>query len=194
MFSYLNVRGSTQCDGVKSVCIGGAFATGCLPVLGFPGWVSGGKRPDYSRVGGPAQGAPILHPILPPRPPAGHACAGNSSGVLICFSLPLVLPSWDLLFLSFYTTCVFSVIFLFAQGWVWGGWGQGGGEMAAQLLHVRAPWTWRHALVTVTAKSPSRVQASAALWTVACQAPLSMGFSRQEYWSGLPCPCHRSYE
>ena len=26
------------------------------------------------------------------------------------------------------------------------------------------------------------------LWAVAHQAPLSMGFSRQEYWSGLPCP------
>ena len=26
------------------------------------------------------------------------------------------------------------------------------------------------------------------LWTVACQALLSMGFSRQEYWSGSPCP------
>ena len=25
-------------------------------------------------------------------------------------------------------------------------------------------------------------------WTVVCQAPLSMGFSRQEYWSGLLCP------
>ena len=25
-------------------------------------------------------------------------------------------------------------------------------------------------------------------WTVACQAPLSMGFSSPEYWSGLPCP------
>ena len=25
-------------------------------------------------------------------------------------------------------------------------------------------------------------------WTVARQAPLSVGFSRQEYWSGLPCP------
>ena len=25
-------------------------------------------------------------------------------------------------------------------------------------------------------------------WTVACQAPLSMRFSRQEYWSGLPFP------
>ena len=25
-------------------------------------------------------------------------------------------------------------------------------------------------------------------WTVACQSPLSMGFPRQEYWSGLPFP------
>ena len=25
-------------------------------------------------------------------------------------------------------------------------------------------------------------------WTVDCHTPLSMGFSRQEYWSGLPCP------
>ena len=28
----------------------------------------------------------------------------------------------------------------------------------------------------------------ATTWTIACQAPLSMGFSRQEYWSGLPFP------
>ena len=34
----------------------------------------------------------------------------------------------------------------------------------------------------------SRVQLFATLWTVTCQAPLSMGFSRQEYWSGLPRP------
>ena len=34
----------------------------------------------------------------------------------------------------------------------------------------------------------SRVQLLATPWTVACQAPLSLGFSRQEYWSGLPCP------
>ena len=34
----------------------------------------------------------------------------------------------------------------------------------------------------------SRVHLFATLWTVAHQAPLSMGFSRQEYWSGLPCP------
>ena len=34
----------------------------------------------------------------------------------------------------------------------------------------------------------SRVQFFATPWTVAHQAPLFMGFSRQEYWSGLPCP------
>ena len=34
----------------------------------------------------------------------------------------------------------------------------------------------------------SHVRLFATLWTVACQAPLLIGFSRQEYWSGLPCP------
>ena len=34
----------------------------------------------------------------------------------------------------------------------------------------------------------SHVQIFVTLWTVANQAPLSTGFSRQEYWSGLPCP------
>ena len=39
-----------------------------------------------------------------------------------------------------------------------------------------------------SAQSLSRVQLYATPWTSACQAPLSMGFSRQEYWSGLPFP------
>jgi len=34
----------------------------------------------------------------------------------------------------------------------------------------------------------SRVQLFATPWTAAYQAPLSMGFSRQEYWSGVPLP------
>ena len=34
----------------------------------------------------------------------------------------------------------------------------------------------------------NHVQLFATPWTVAHQAPLSMGFSRQEHWSGLPCP------
>ena len=40
----------------------------------------------------------------------------------------------------------------------------------------------------VKVKSLSRVRLFATPWTVAYQAPLSMGFSRQEYWSGLPFP------
>ena len=40
----------------------------------------------------------------------------------------------------------------------------------------------------VKVKLLSRVRLFATPWTVACQAPLSMGFSRQEYWSGLPFP------
>ena len=32
------------------------------------------------------------------------------------------------------------------------------------------------------------VQFSATLWTIARQAPLSMGFSREEYWGGVPGP------
>ena len=42
--------------------------------------------------------------------------------------------------------------------------------------------------VKVKVKSLSRVQLFAAPWTVAYQAPPSMDFSRQEYWTGLPFP------
>ena len=42
--------------------------------------------------------------------------------------------------------------------------------------------------VKVKVKSLSHVQLFVMLWTVAHQAPPSMGFSRQEYWSGLPFP------
>ena len=34
----------------------------------------------------------------------------------------------------------------------------------------------------------SHVQLFATQWTISCQAPLSLGFSRQEYWSVLPFP------
>ena len=37
-------------------------------------------------------------------------------------------------------------------------------------------------------KSLSRVRLFAAPWTAAYHAPLSIGFSRQEYWSGVPLP------
>ena len=45
----------------------------------------------------------------------------------------------------------------------------------------------------VIVKSLSRVRLFATSWTVANQAPPSMGFSRQEYWSGLTFPSPISY-
>ena len=44
---------------------------------------------------------------------------------------------------------------------------------------------WGYAVCEVTSDVSSSF---ATPWTVACQAPLFMGFSRQEYWSGLTCP------
>ena len=44
-------------------------------------------------------------------------------------------------------------------------------------------WKWK-----VKVKSLSRVRPSATPWTAAYQAPPSIGFSKQEYWSGLPLP------
>ena len=44
----------------------------------------------------------------------------------------------------------------------------------------------------VKVKSLSRVQLLATPWTAAHQAPLSVGFSRQEYWSGVPLLFHWS--
>ena len=46
-------------------------------------------------------------------------------------------------------------------------------------------WKWK-----VKVKSLSRVRLLVTPWTAAYQAPLSMGFSRQEYWSGVPLPKH----
>ena len=51
------------------------------------------------------------------------------------------------------------------------------------------PWgSFLKACVRVCSISSAVSDSSATLWTIACQVPLSMGFSRQEYWSGLPYP------
>ena len=50
-------------------------------------------------------------------------------------------------------------------------------------ISFSSAWKWK-----VKVKWFSRVQLLVTPWTAAYQAPLSMGFSRQEYWSGLPLP------
>ena len=54
-------------------------------------------------------------------------------------------------------------------------------ELAA--ISFSSAWKWK-----VKVKSLSRVRPSATPWTAAYQAPPSMAFSRQEYWSGVPLP------
>ena len=49
-------------------------------------------------------------------------------------------------------------------------------------------WKWK-----VKVKSLSRVQPPGTPWTAAHQPPPSMGFSRQEYWSGVPLPSPEGY-
>ena len=50
-------------------------------------------------------------------------------------------------------------------------------------ISFSSAWKWK-----VKVKSLSRVWLLATPWTAAHQAPPSMGFSRQEYWSGVPLP------
>ena len=62
----------------------------------------------------------------------------------------------------------------------------GGGD---KLQWPRSPNTWSPELLEpVKVKLLSRVWLFVTPWTVAYQVSLSMGFSRQEYWSGLPFP------
>ena len=54
------------------------------------------------------------------------------------------------------------------------------------MLHVSYALTNR--VASNSSCACSVVSDSVTPWSVAHQAPLSMGFSKQEYWSGLPCP------
>ena len=63
------------------------------------------------------------------------------------------------------------------------------GSPELQLDSLPAELTGKPKMTCVcVCESLSSVRLFATPWTVAHQAPLSMGFSRQEYWSGLPFP------
>ena len=71
------------------------------------------------------------------------------------------------------------------------GWDECLGENEYMWMYGQVPLllTWNyHNIVNDSVKSLSRVQLFVTPWTVAYQPPPSMGFSRQEYWSGLPFP------
>ena len=58
----------------------------------------------------------------------------------------------------------------------------------AGISHCLCRWPSVLCLACVCASHFSHVQLFADLWIVASQAPLSTGFSRQDYWSESPCP------
>ena len=62
----------------------------------------------------------------------------------------------------------------------WDSLGKNAGVVAISFSNT---WKWK-----VKVKSLSRIQLLATPWTVAHQTPLSMGFSRQKYWSGVQLP------
>ena len=66
------------------------------------------------------------------------------------------------------------------------------GSPVLGILQARITGVGCHFLLQcmkVKVKSVSRVQPSVTPWTAAFQAPPSMGFSRKEYWSGVPFEC-----
>ena len=62
-------------------------------------------------------------------------------------------------------------------------WDPPGKKLEWVAISFSNAWKWE-----VKVESLSCVRLLATPWTAAYQAPLSMGFSRQEYWSGLPLP------
>ena len=69
---------------------------------------------------------------------------------------------------------------LWAHSQHWCLWNRGS-ESTCALITCDTSWKWRCQLF-------SRVRLFVTLWTAARQAPLPMGFSRQESWSGVSCP------
>ena len=70
------------------------------------------------------------------------------------------------------------------------------GSSVPGILQAKNPGVGCHFLlqcVKVKVKSLSRARLFATSWTAAHQAPPSMGFSRQEYWSGVPLPSPFSF-
>ena len=76
-----------------------------------------------------------------------------------------------------YDTCIFSF-------WLHSVWHSLDSSASLQMTQV-CSFLW---LLACMLSHFSHVWLCVTLWTIACQAPLSMGFSRQEYWSGLPFP------
>ena len=102
-------------------------------------------------------------------------------------NLPLVpkrLGTTDLYNISRFPHGCVSIWYLFFSFWLHSVWHSLDSSTSLQMTQV-CSFLW---LLACVLSHFSHVWLCVTLWTVACQAPLSMEFSRQEYWSGLPLP------
>ena len=121
---------------------------------------------------------------------ANHQPSGsNQSGVSACTDCYHLLPGW-------WPCCcqVASVVSNSVQPHrqqptrLSHTWDSPGKKLEWVAMSFSNAWKWK-----VKVKSPSSVRLFTAPWTAAYQAPPSMGFSRQEYWSGVPLPSLRTW-
>ena len=126
--------------------------------------VSNSLRPHESQHARPPcpSRTPRVHPDS--RSSSQWCHPAISSSVVPFSSCPQSLPA--------------SESFPMSQLFTWGS--QSTGVSALSFFNA---WKWK-----VKVKSLSRIRLLATPWTAAHQAPPSMGFSRQEYWSGVPLP------
>ena len=125
---------------------------------------------------------PFSQPISPFLPPLGSIhisvcslCCVSISGFWTVFSFCIITPVSDFPF-TWCPTCVcvcLQTLPLYKSYWI-----RDPPYFLTYLITSRG--TLSHVL--------GCIQLFVTLWTVAHQAPPSMGFSRQEYWGALPCP------
>ena len=101
--------------------------------------------------------------------PYMHVCMLSHSAAAAAKSLQSCLALWDAIASSPPGSPIPGILQARTLEWV--------------AISFSSAWKWK-----VKVKLHSRVQPSETPWTAAYQAPPSVGFSRQEYWSGVPLP------
>ena len=130
----------------------------------------------------------VFHTVSQPPAVTCSLTSAFLTYLLSLFYLPFFhLAPWDRLSNSLVAPKTFFFFFLF-QYHLWGKlkWRQ------TSITQVCVHMCWFISSICMCAQSIQSFQSIqsdfSTLWTVALQAPLSMGFFRQEYWNGLPCP------
>ena len=144
----------------KTLCLN-TWACGCALCFHTLPHASSGDTPDPASAPLLGRDASTPHPLAPksPRPALGAISHWGNQDIVVCV--------WE---------CVWECVCVTVCVWE--------RECKSVCVCVRERV---YACVCAHALSRfSRVWLCATLQTIACQAPLSMGFSRLEYWSGLP--------